>query len=105
MHWKLKKEKLDFYDIKGDVEALIGINTIDIIQACKNEIKSKLVDIKIFDLYQGGEIKEGFKSVSLRLILQDCHTMTNKEISMIVEKCIRILKNKFHAEIRHIPEV
>ncbi|MDQ1237288.1 MAG: phenylalanine--tRNA ligase subunit beta [Wigglesworthia glossinidia] len=194
MHWKLKKEKLDFYDIKGDIEALIQINhdiellkfktykdsalnsgksakiylenkcigligeinpflkkqfklknsiflfelswklisnnyipkivnisdlpysqrdismiihhnipVLNIIEECKNIIKNKLIDIKIFDLYQGDEIKNGFKSISLRLILQDKNTtLTNKKINIILEKCITILKNKFKVEIRGI---
>uniref|UniRef100_A0A1B0C4X8 FDX-ACB domain-containing protein n=1 Tax=Glossina palpalis gambiensis TaxID=67801 RepID=A0A1B0C4X8_9MUSC len=93
MHWKLKKEKLDFYDIK----------VLNIIEECKNIIKNKLIDIKIFDLYQGDEIKNGFKSISLRLILQDKNTtLTNKKINIILEKCITILKNKFKVEIRGI---
>lgn len=97
----------DFPYNQRDISMIVSHNipAMDIIQACKNKIKNKLISIGIFDLYQGDKIKYGFKSISIRLTLQDQYTMTNKEINMIIAKCIQILKNKFNAEIRHVSEV
>ncbi|AFA40950.1 phenylalanine tRNA synthetase, beta subunit [Wigglesworthia glossinidia endosymbiont of Glossina morsitans morsitans (Yale colony)] len=97
----------DFPYNQRDISIIVSHNipAMEIIRACKNKVKNKLINIGIFDLYQGNKIKYGFKSISIRLTLQDQYTMTNKEINMIIEKCIQILKNKFNAEIRHISEV
>ncbi|BAC24232.1 pheT [Wigglesworthia glossinidia endosymbiont of Glossina brevipalpis] len=88
-----------------DISIVISnkIPIIEVIKICKDSIKKELININIFDIYQGKEIKKGHKSISIRLTLQNKnYNMTNLEINSILEKCICNLKKNFLIEIRTI---
>ncbi|MFI4846832.1 MAG: phenylalanine--tRNA ligase subunit beta [Candidatus Makana argininalis] len=79
------------------------IKYIDIISECKKNLKNKLIDITLLDIYEGPEIKDGFKSFSIRLTLQDLNRTLNKnEISKMVNNCVKKLILKFKKNILNI---
>lgn len=77
------------------------INAEDIINTCKTIDSKQLIDVKLIDVYTGGNILKGYKSFTIKLILQDqTHTLQEEEILKIVNKCITILKKYFHVIVR-----
>ena len=192
-HWTLEKAAADFYDIKGDVEALLSVtadsagfefskaevsalhpgqtaaiyqgerlvgyvgalhpelerklglngrtlvfelavepilnqkipqaqdiskfpsNRRDIAVIVKDEISAKnvlqliekvggkyLVDLNLFDVYQGKGIEPGFKSLAIAMILQDNEkTLEEKEINEVVDRVVDTLEQELDASLRN----
>jgi phenylalanyl-tRNA synthetase beta chain len=88
---------------KRDI-AIIVSNTIpaaDIILECKKAGGEQLIKVTLFDVYQGGNIKEDQKSIAISLILQDkSRTLEEEDITNIVSKCVTALQNRFKALLR-----
>jgi phenylalanyl-tRNA synthetase beta chain len=60
-----------------------------------------LQDTWIFDIYRGGQVPEGKKSVALGLILQDLsRTLTEEEVVDIMDKLVKQLQIEFAAQLR-----
>ncbi|AKC59918.1 phenylalanine--tRNA ligase subunit beta [Blochmannia endosymbiont of Polyrhachis (Hedomyrma) turneri] len=77
------------------------ISAGEIIFECKKTIKDKLIDITLFDIYRGHGIPNGFKSLSISLyIYHTAHTLQEKEIKLIIQECIFVLKNRFQVLLR-----
>jgi phenylalanyl-tRNA synthetase beta chain len=58
-------------------------------------------DVKVFDIYRGQGVEQGYKSVALALILQDAaQTLTDTQIDAIVNKVLDALSNKLSAKLR-----
>ncbi|MEW6984484.1 phenylalanine--tRNA ligase subunit beta [Colwelliaceae bacterium 6471] len=191
-HWNMEKGAIDFYDIKGDVEALLSLtanmsayefvkaeidalhpgqtaaiyknkalvgyvgtlhpelerklglngrtlvfelllsevlkqklpvatdisrfpaNRRDIAVIVKEEVDAKkvlqliekvggnyLVDLNLFDVYQGESIEAGFKSLAIAMILQDhSKTLEEKDINEVVNRVVDTLKDELDASLR-----
>ena len=191
-HWSIEKKATDFYDIKGDVEALLsltadatsyefsqaeiaslhpgqtakitrngvlvgyvgtlhpelerklGLNGRTLIfelllseilvqkipEACdisrfpanrrdlaivvKEEVDAKkvlqliekvggnyLIDLNLFDVYQGQGIEDGYKSLAIALVLQDTNkTLEDKEITDVINRVVETLKTELNASLR-----
>jgi len=55
----------------------------------------------VFDIYRGGAIDSGLKSVALGLILQDSsRTLTDEDTDRIVSAVVARLERKYNAKIR-----
>ncbi|WP_392560420.1 phenylalanine--tRNA ligase subunit beta [Orbus mooreae] len=77
------------------------VSAADILDECKKVGGDKLVDVNLFDMYQGSNIKEGQKSLAISLILQDkTRTLEDEDITYIVSQCITALQNRFKALLR-----
>ncbi|MCV2528460.1 MAG: phenylalanine--tRNA ligase subunit beta [Candidatus Lightella neohaematopini] len=77
------------------------ILSIDIIKECKKCIDTKLINVKIFDVYKGSNISKGYKSVTISIRIQNySRNLREDEISSIVDKCFFKLKQKFGAYLR-----
>jgi len=82
----LVKEEVSFQDIK------------DCIDQCKETL---IKDVKVFDIYRGQGVNEGFKSVALALVLQDkTQTLTDSEIDAIVNSVLDTLSSRINAKLR-----
>ncbi|MGL9769269.1 MAG: phenylalanine--tRNA ligase subunit beta [Sodalis sp. (in: enterobacteria)] len=88
---------------RRDIAVVVADNiaAADVIAECKKNISNKLVGITLFDVYRGRGIAEGFKSLAIRLILQDTtRTLEEEDIAAIVMKCVVALKKRFQASLR-----
>jgi phenylalanyl-tRNA synthetase beta chain len=57
--------------------------------------------VEVFDVYQGGNIEEGSKSVAFRLLYQDlAGTLGETEILAVQGKVMAAVKEKFSASVR-----
>lgn len=59
-----------------------------------------LSDVKIFDVYQGGQIAEGYKSIAFALTFQADRTLTVEEVGAEYDKIFGTLQQKFDASMR-----
>ncbi|NQZ12110.1 MAG: phenylalanine--tRNA ligase subunit beta, partial [Algicola sp.] len=62
---------------------------------------NQLVDLKLFDVYQGKGVEPGFKSLAISLTLQDHErTLEDKDISQAVDTVVEALAKEFNASLR-----
>jgi len=82
----LVKEEVSFQQIKN----------------CIDDCQEKLIkDIKVFDIYRGQGVEEGYKSVALALNMQNAtETLVDSDIDAIVNKVLEALSNNISAKLR-----
>ncbi|MCP3665683.1 MAG: phenylalanine--tRNA ligase subunit beta [Gammaproteobacteria bacterium] len=58
-------------------------------------------DIRLFDVYTGGKVDSGRKSLALSLILQESsYTLTDAEVEAVVDDVLQTLSTDFDAKLR-----
>ncbi len=77
------------------------IMAADINRVIRKSAGTLLESISLFDVYQGSQIKEGFKSMAFSLRFQSPErTLTDEEVNVIHQKIQQALKEHFEAELR-----
>jgi len=60
-----------------------------------------LIDLNLFDVYQGNGIESGFKSLAIAMTLQDNEkTLEDKDINEVVDRVVDTLKSELNASLR-----
>jgi phenylalanyl-tRNA synthetase beta chain len=60
-----------------------------------------LIDLNLFDVYQGQGIDDGFKSLAVALVLQDTSkTLEEKDITDVIDRVVETLKTELNASLR-----
>lgn len=73
----------------------------DIIATIKKVGGNQLVDLKLFDVYTGTGVADGYKSLAIALTLQDrARTLEDKDIQGVVNQVVNALSNEFDATLR-----
>lgn len=73
----------------------------DITASIKKVGVNQLVDLKLFDVYTGQGVADGFKSLAIALTLQDkTRTLEDKDIQVVVNQVVDVLKDEFDATLR-----
>lgn len=88
---------------RRDIAILVDNDVLagDIITECKRVGGDSLVNVSLFDVYEGDNIIAGKKSLAISLILQDnLRTLEDNDIINVVDKCIEALQNRFNASLR-----
>ncbi|MDG1751092.1 MAG: phenylalanine--tRNA ligase subunit beta [Thalassotalea sp.] len=81
--------------VKEDVEAK------KVLQLIENVGGNYLVDLNLFDVYQGNGIEAGFKSLAIAMVLQDHEkTLEEKDINDVVNRVVDTLKVELNASLR-----
>lgn len=63
--------------------------------------KELLEEVKLFDVYKGKQVPEGFKSVAYSLIYRkEDKTLTDEEVSVVHNNILKMLSEKLNAELR-----
>ncbi|NIG99114.1 MAG: phenylalanine--tRNA ligase subunit beta [Buchnera aphidicola (Periphyllus acericola)] len=79
-----------------------NISAIEIIFECYKVSLKKIFKVFVFDVYQGKNIPNNKKSLSIRIFFQDLKKcLTNNEIDILYNRCIKNLKNKFKVFLRN----
>ncbi|PPI88801.1 phenylalanine--tRNA ligase subunit beta [Candidatus Pantoea edessiphila] len=89
---------------RRDISFIVNekIPIANIIALCKKIGINQLVGINLLDVYRGKGISKGYKSLTISLILQDTkRTLKEEEISMILNKYIIALKERFQVTLRN----
>ena len=73
----------------------------DIIKLVKKESHGIVIDVKVFDVYEGESLPDGFKSIAIKIVYSSLEkTLKDEEINQ-VEKCIlNSLNKQFNAVLR-----
>ncbi len=87
-------------DIAIVVDEAIEVQTIiDTVNAEKIPLLQK---VQLFDIYQGKGIEEGKKSLAFLILMQDTNkTLIDSEAEAAIAKLLKLLENKFNAQLRN----
>ena len=67
----------------------------------KKKAGKLLLDINVFDVYEGEHVEKGKKSIALHIVyLASDHTLKEEEITEVHNKILSDLNTKLHAELR-----
>ena len=78
-----------------------SVASSEILDCVKEKAGDRLVELRIFDVYQGDAIEEGKKSVALGLTWQDpSRTLSDDEINTTIIRCVKALREQFNAKLR-----
>ena len=91
-----QKSKRDFaFIVNKDVSAQ------DLINSISNIDKSLVKDVRVFDVYQGGNIPENQKSIAINVTIQSSEkTLNEADLEQINNLIIKTVENKTGAKIR-----
>lgn len=92
-----------FPAVRRDLAVIIDeqVPAAELLELLKQSAGPDLLDIGIFDLYQGHNIAKGKKSLALGLTFQHpSRTLADSDINPIIDSCINALQAKFKAELR-----
>ena len=77
------------------------IPAAELLAAVRRSAGPMLVDVVLFDVYTGGKVETGSKSVALGLILQDTsRTLTDADVDGVLRDVTACLSREFNATIR-----
>ncbi len=99
----LAKEVSRFPGNRRDIAIVVPekVAAEDLLTECKKIGINQIVSVKLFDVYRGHGIEDGYKSLAISLMLQDNnHTLAEEEITAIVTKCVAVLRQRFQAYLR-----
>ncbi|AEI74884.1 Phenylalanyl-tRNA synthetase beta chain [Candidatus Moranella endobia PCVAL] len=88
---------------RRDIAVVVAndVAAADVLAECRKVLANKLFGVTLFDIYRNSSVKAGFKSLAIRLILQDpISPLKEDEINTIVAKCVMAIKQRFHASLR-----
>ncbi|MBY0417901.1 MAG: phenylalanine--tRNA ligase subunit beta, partial [Pararheinheimera sp.] len=73
----------------------------DILATIRKVGGNQLVDLKLFDVYTGQGVAEGYKSLAIALTLQDkARTLEDKDIQQVISSVVEVLSKEFNATLR-----
>jgi phenylalanyl-tRNA synthetase beta chain len=100
---KIKYVVSNFQKIERDFAFIIDkkFEAEKIINSLLNVDKKLIKKIRIFDIFEGGNIEKNKKSVALNLLIQSQDkTLNDKEIDELSEKIIQTMQKSFDATLR-----
>lgn len=101
----LKYKEINKYpSIKEDLSFIVDKDILasDMMKAIKKAAGKYLTNIEVFDLYTGSNLEKGKKSLGFSLTFEDSKkTLTEEEISKIIENIVKELGSKMKATLRN----
>ena len=77
------------------------VNAGDLLKSIEKVGGNQLVDLNLFDVYQGDGIEQGYKSLAISLVLQDVEkTLEEQDINATMDLVINTLQQEFSATLR-----
>lgn len=92
-----------FPAVERDIAMLVKDDIIvkDLENVMKQKGGSYLENIKLFDVYKGKQIQEGYKSIAYNILFRaKDHTLTDEEVNIPMKKILESLKEKFDVQLR-----
>lgn len=93
-----------FNKIRRDLALLVdkNISYSELYKNAKNNPSPYLMNINLFDVYEGKNLPEGKKSYALSFeLLNENKTLEDKEIAQVMDSLINSFKKEFSAELRN----
>src|SRR6185503_14073191 len=86
-------------DIALLVDATLPAHAV--LEAIQAEKPAIVQDVRVFDLYQGGSLPQGKKSLAFRVVMQDTErTLTDLEADAARDSVVALLGRRFGANLR-----
>ena len=88
---------------RRDIAVIVeeAVDAKKVLQLIENVGGNYLVDLNLFDVYQGNGIEAGFKSLAIAMVLQDHEkTLEEKDINDVVNRVVDTLKDELNASLR-----
>jgi phenylalanyl-tRNA synthetase beta chain len=77
------------------------VSADELVKAAESAAPELIKSVRIFDVYTGGAIEAGRKSIALGLILQETsRTLTDDDADAAMAAAVRKLQGDFGAELR-----
>jgi len=98
------RELSRFPEVGRDLAVVISVDVSSeqIVASIRDTAGPLLVDLRIFDVYQGDAIEKNKKSIALGLTLQHpSRTLGDDDINGIIDSCVKELQAKFNAKLRN----
>ena len=77
------------------------VTSDELIHSIQSMKQDDLIDVNLFDVYEGEHIEQGSKSVALNLTYQSKEvTLTDEQLAEKVSKIVGHLETKFSAKLR-----
>jgi phenylalanyl-tRNA synthetase beta chain len=92
-----------FPEVRRDLALIVdeAISAGDLCHTVRQNAGGQLIDLKVFDVYQGKGIENNRKSVALGLTFRDSsRTLTEEEINVAVETVVNALEKQHAASLR-----
>ena len=89
--------------IRRDIAILVkdAIPAADIIRCIHETAGALLIDVKLFDVYQGQGVEPGYKSLALGIYLQhQAKTLQDDEVNDLIQAIVAALTEQFEAKLR-----
>ena len=90
-------------EVTRDIALLVPneITNDQIVESIKQNGGRFLADIKLFDLYQGEKIDDGFKSLAYTLVYRNSEgTLSDDEINQAFDKVVKKLQEELEVTVR-----
>ena len=97
------KEISRFPSNKRDIAIVldVAVPAGDVLNACRQVGGKQLVNVTLFDVYQGANLPEGKKSLAISLTIQDTEkTLEEKDINAVISVVLSELEQRFNAYLR-----
>ena len=92
-----------FPAIRRDLAVVVthDVNASEVLDCIRSVAPESLLNLKLFDVYQGEHIDSGRKSLALGLTLQaQSRTLTDEEVDAAIETVVTTLSTKLGATLR-----
>ena len=77
------------------------VSADELIHSIRSLKQADLIDVNLFDIYEGEHIEQGSKSVALNLTYQSSElTLADEQLAKKVSKIVAHLETKFSAKLR-----
>jgi len=77
------------------------VQSADIVKTVKKAVKGILENVTLFDIYTGGQIEEGSKSLSYSFTFRaKDRTLEDQEVNKAMDKIMNTLSREFDAKVR-----
>ena len=92
-----------YQPVRRDIAVIVDEKTTssEMLEALRTAAPEQLVELAVFDLYNGKGIDYGKKSIAFKILLQDTQkTMTDPEVDEVVTRLTQVLSDRFGAKLR-----
>lgn len=97
------KEISRFPANKRDIAVVVDVQTPagDVLATCRQAGGEKLLEVSLFDVYQGANLAQDKKSLAISLTIQDMDkTLEEDEINGVIQNVLNALEQRFNAYLR-----
>lgn len=98
------KELSRYPEVNRDLAIVVDVevSAAQILDNVRESAGDSLVNLRIFDVYQGDAVEKTKKSIALGLTLQHpSRTLSEDDINEIINRCVKGLDAKFNAKLRN----